>query len=360
MWGKGYITILPVCVILVLTASCRNRQEQSLSPLPPAADSARIIGVETERLSPEPFSLEIVSNGKIQSARKAVIPFRVEGIITGVFAENGRRVTAGQLLATLETEKFRLALEKARNELERTALEMENLLLGFGYTLSDSARVPPAQWNTVRVQSGYNQALTAFREAEYNLSHTRITAPFEGVVADLWAEPYNHTSAYDFFCTLIDVRNMEVVFPVLESEAGGIGPGMPVRIVPYAGGREIRGRITTINPRVDEYGLVTVTARLENAGDILMEGMNVQVTVEEVLPACLSVPRNAVVLRQGRQVVFTFHNGLALWNYVETGPENSRRIVITAGLEEGMEVIVSGNLNLAHETPVVRRNLSDK
>jgi len=88
--------------------------------------------------------------------------------------------------------------------------------------------------------------------------------------------------------------------------------------------------------------------------------MNVQVTVEEVLPACLSVPRNAVVLRQGRQVVFTFHNGLALWNYVETGPENSRRIVITAGLEEGMEVIVSGNLNLAHETPVVRRNLSDK
>jgi len=58
--------------------------------------------------------------------------------------------------------------------------------------------------------------------------------------------------------------------------------------------------------------------------------------------------------------VFTFHNGLALWNYVETGPENSRRIVITSGLEEGMEVIVSGNLNLAHETPVVKKNGTDR
>ncbi len=41
-----------------------------------------------------------------------------------------------------------------------------------------------------------------------------------------------------------------------------------------------------------------------------------------------------------------------MWNYVTTGLENMNEYVITEGLKEGQEVIVSGNLNLAHESPV--------
>jgi len=67
-----------------------------------------------------------------------------------------------------------------------------------------------------------------------------------------------------------------------------------------------------------------------------------------------------VVLRQGKEVVFTYEDGKALWNYVKTGLENSSRYTIESGLEPGMEVIVSGNLNLAHETPVTREDAHEK
>jgi hypothetical protein len=50
--------------------------------------------------------------------------------------------------------------------------------------------------------------------------------------------------------------------------------------------------------------------------------------------------------------VFTYLDGKAMWNYVTTGLENMDEYVITEGLTEGQEVIVSGNFNLAHEVPV--------
>lgn len=65
------------------------------------------------------------------------------------------------------------------------------------------------------------------------------------------------------------------------------------------------------------------------------------------------VPKTAVVLRSGRQVVFTLREGKAQWNYVQTGLENMTEYTVTGdGLEEGAQVIVTGNVNLAHETPV--------
>ena len=43
-----------------------------------------------------------------------------------------------------------------------------------------------------------------------------------------------------------------------------------------------------------------------------------------------------------------------MWNYVTTGLENLTEYTVTGeGLAEGAEVITTGNVNLAHEAPVV-------
>ena len=88
--------------------------------------------------------------------------------------------------------------------------------------------------------------------------------------------------------------------------------------------------------------------------------MNVRVSVRRTLSEQLVIPKTAVVLRSGRQVVFTLKNGMAVWNYVQTGLENADSCVVsnradegvTDGLVEGDSVIVSGNVNLANNTPV--------
>ena len=46
---------------------------------------------------------------------------------------------------------------------------------------------------------------------------------------------------------------------------------------------------------------------------------------------------------------------IAMWNYVTTGLENLSEYTLVnweaSGLQEGMTVITTGNVNLAHETP---------
>jgi hypothetical protein len=51
-------------------------------------------------------------------------------------------------------------------------------------------------------------------------------------------------------------------------------------------------------------------------------------------------------------VIFIRRDSLAIWKYVTVEFENSTSLSIKDGIEPGDLVIVSGNINLAHETVV--------
>lgn len=144
---------------------------------------------------------------------------------------------------------------------------------------------------------------------------------------------------------------MDVEFSVLESELPMIKQGDAVSVIPFSGGDSRQGKVTEINPMVDENGMVKVWASV-TGGDGLIDGMNVRISVKRAVEKALVVPKSAVVLRSGRPVVFTLDGDKAIWNYVTTVLENLDHYTITEGLSPGDSVIVTGNINLAHEAPV--------
>jgi len=145
---------------------------------------------------------------------------------------------------------------------------------------------------------------------------------------------------------------MEVEFPVIESEFSFLNKGMPVGIIPFINDSTfISGRITQINPQVDETGMIKIKAELRNNG-LLIDGMNVKVVIRKPVSGRLVVPKEALVIRQGKDVIFVRQDTLAIWKYVTVEAENSTSVSIKEGLEPGDLVIVSGNVNLAHETVV--------
>ena len=127
---------------------------------------------------------------------------------------------------------------------------------------------------------------------------------------------------------------------------------MPVSIIPFTNDSTlITGNITQINPQVDANGMVKVKAGFRNNGR-LIDGMNVKVAIRKPVPNSLVVPKEALVIRQGRDVIFVRQDSLAIWKYVTVEFENSTSLSIKEGLEPGDLVIISGNVNLAHETVV--------
>jgi len=218
--------------------------------------------------------------------------------------------------------------------------------------LADSAKVPAVTMQLVRIKSGYDLALAQYDLAQYEEKNSVLVAPFDGVVANLFAKQHNTASPSDVFCTVIDMGSLEASFTVLESELPLIKVGDRVEVAPFSSAdTKTAGYITEINPLVDASGMVQVKAGI-TGNSKLFEGMNVRVSVQRSLGRQLVIPKEAVVLRSGKQVVFTLVNDKAYWNYVQTGLENAGYYTVVEGLKEGDQIITSGNINLAHEAPV--------
>ena len=327
-----------------------NGSEESIeTALPDETNEVTVMELKTTE-----FNHELISNGKLSARNFVDLKFESPEPIARIYVKNGDRVTKGQKLAELST--FRLAgkTAQAKDALERAKLELQDVLIGQGYRLEDATKIPPATMQLVKVKSGYEQALISWQLAEYEQRNAVLTAPFDGVVANLFAKQFNTASTSEVFCSIIDTRTLEAAFTVLESELPLIKTGDHVEVTPFAlSGVTVDGRISEINPLVDKDGMVQVKAAVNDRGK-LFEGMNVRVSIHRSLEKQLVVPKGAVVLRSGKQVVFVLDSTKTKvnWAYVHTGLENADSYTIVDGLKEDDFVITSGNINLAHEAPV--------
>lgn len=355
---KNNLTTYVCCLLwATLLCACGSRETEEKDgegKARPAIEApSKVAAVTAVTLRRSDFSHEIVSNGKVTGHERADLYFpQTDAVITSVFVRNGSAVAKGARLATLDTYRLQEKLEQAERSLAKAELELKDAVIGQGYDPDAPGTVPREVMRLARLRSGYAEAEAAVSTARHDLDEAVLTAPFAGTVANLTGKPWNRPDGSKPFCTLIG-QAMDVEFSMLEGELPLLAVGDRVEVRPYSSPTVYTGRVSEINPVVDENGLVSATATVSSSKG-LFDGMNVRVSVLKSMGSQLVVPKSAVVLRTGKQVVFTLDEKgkRAMWNYVKTGLENLDEYTVTDGLEEGMRVIVSGNMNLAHESPV--------
>ncbi len=299
------------------------------------------------------FYKEFENNGKLEALQSVTLNFEQSGRIVSINVHNGDPVEKGKVLASVEDSQQKYNYEKALRNQERCYLSLEEALLNQGYSLKDSASVPANTMKMALVRSGYQDAVNEVELARQKLKETRVTAPFPGIVADLEAKAYNEASSYKHCCTVIDNSTFEVSFPMLEAEMAQVEKGMEVEVIPFAFETDtFVGVLSEINPKVADNGMVEVKAVVANKKNRLTEGMNVKVMVRKPVGNEIFVPKEAVTLRQERNVVFVERNDTAYWRYVDVGETNSKYTVIDSNIKPGENVIIEGHFNLAHLSPV--------
>ncbi|WP_459686254.1 efflux RND transporter periplasmic adaptor subunit [Viscerimonas tarda] len=347
------ITLLLVVFLAICACSSSTKEEETGASGETSEITDEITNVKAIHLSLSDFNHELISNGTVSARKKAELKFLTSENVTAIHVKNGDRVVKGQKIASLDQFKLKNSLVQSRDNMEKARLELQDVLIGQGYTLADSSKVPEAVMKIARLRSNYDQNVNQYELAEYNYKNSILYAPFDGTVANLFAREYNVPSGQEPFCTIIDINNPEIVFNVLENELPLVQAGDKIMISPFAiSSYSTDGRITEINPVVDKNGMVRVKAVANSPKDKLYDGMNVKVRIQRTLGKQLVIPKEALVLRTNKKVVFTMKDGKALWNYVETGMENSTGYVVSEGLTAGDSVIYEGNINLAHESPV--------
>ncbi len=350
-----YVTqlCLMATIATMSLCACRTNEDNTADNGDVMADGQDFTAeVDTMAVKMIPFMSDIVSNGKVRAAESADLYFRSSELISDVMVHNGQRVKKGQVLARLDT--FKLGAEKSRQAaaLAQARLEFQDVIIGQGYNPEALSSVPVDVIKLARIRSGLEQAETTYSSTIRDMGNAILTAPFYGIVANVKGARHTMASTGEPFCRVINDNSMRVEFPILESELSHIQPGEIIEVTPYSSTGKYRGNVSEINPVVDETGHIAVKA-LINSSSGLIDGINVRIRISHDLGRRLVVPKSAVVLRTGRQVVFTYEDGKAMWNYVTTGLENLDSYEIVEGLKDGNIVIYNGNENLAHETPVV-------
>ncbi len=344
---------LLIVFLFFLIGGCKNTTESNSQDTNEALPEEKNI-VETIVLVKQDFTREIISNGKLSAIQKAELYFKNPGIIESINTNSGKLVSKGTELAKLQNQDYQFNLRKARVSMEKAEIDKLDALLSMGYK-NGSSEITEEHLKIANIRSGYNQAKIQLDEANNQLENTILKAPFKGKVEGLKQKTFEKADLSKPFCTLINDSRFTIDFPLLETEISQVSTGQKVSVSPIAGAKLTTGTITEINPRIDENGLAWLKAEVINPGGYL-EGMNVKVSIKKAIMGKLVVPKQSVVLRQNREVLFRFTKGTAYWTYINVLDENENQYSVVAAegatLELGDTVIISNNLNLAHESEV--------
>lgn len=309
--------------------------------------------VKTSKASVKKFIYQINTNGKLLTSQEVVLSFSKPGNLQSILVKSGSIVKKGQIIAVLQNDTERLLLQDAQLSVEESKIEINDLLISQGGKSGDSTSVSAGVYRYIKLRSGFERAVLNEQKAKLELSRTLLHAPFDAVVANLTISKFGSVNSETPICTLVS-KDIQVRCPVLETELAIVGKEQLAHIKPVGQDDTYQGKVALINPVVSSQGLVDIYLDIFNPSTKLFSGMNVSVIIERPLFKELIVPKSAVTERNGRKVIFTYQNGIAIWHYVTVGLENEHEIIVKDGIKNGDEVILSGNANLAHEVKVTK------
>lgn len=345
--NKIYILILS----LMGSIGCNDRTTQDQASQLAVGKEAlptEVVTVEARRM---PFEYLVNTHGKIEALSEWHVQLLVPGVISNVFVKNGDYVNRGDLLAVIDSNKYKLEVDKAGVLLRERQIAFQDQIAGFRG--QDEARLKVIHDN-IRYSSGLASAEVSYEQARLYYENTSIRAGTSGIISDLRVKAGNPVNTGDILCLIHDPYRLGASCEILEADAHVVLKGQLANVQPiFEPGKTFVGSVNFINPRVDlKTGLVKVQLGIEGKRDLL-PGMNVNITIK--VPkgsANIVVPKEAIVVRSGAYVVFTCDDGLAKWNFVKIGKENGKEVEVIEGLSENQKVIITNNLQLAHDAVV--------
>ena len=323
-----------------------------------------------------PLVRQVVSYGYVSATRTAEITAQVSARIHRLLIEEGDWVEQGDTLVALEDALLRIAQQQAREELDKALTQYANIAFFTGdgdnrEQMFNRLGVDSTNANDVEAfrlifsksrkelaadQVGLDEARLKLKRAKLELEHAIIGAPFAGYVSEVVVDPSDFVNKGDVVARIVSLDRLRLEMDVLETEIRHIRLGARAEIALAAlPMKTVSGRVVAVNPTIDaERRTCRVLIEIENLDRAVRPGMFADVRVEAArYKDRLLVPREALLTRDDRKVVFAYEGGRAKWRYVETGEETDELVEVREGLAARDTLITAGHFNLTHNAQVI-------
>src|SRR5688572_4484557 len=332
-----------------------------------AAISAVLAGCSKAGPPPEPvravkvltvgavgFQSSYEFSGEVRPRVESRLGFRVAGKIIQRQAELGQHVKAGQVLAQLDPQDYRLAADAARAQMAAAATNRDLAAADFkryqalrDQNFISGAELERREATLKAAQAQLEQAQAQLSSQGNQASYTTLVADVAGIITAIEAEPGQVVQAGTPVVRIAQDGARDVVFAVPEDRAALIKSGSPVTVRGWSGGSELQGQVREVAASADA---VTRTYAVKVAIDAATSpalGATVYARPQALARtggAVIKLPTSA--LRQEGK-------GTAVWvldkstmtvrsQPVQVATADGNDAVIGAGLAPGMMVVAAG------------------
>ncbi len=190
---KIYLLQLFFILFVMFLTSCGEEASREVSPVP-----VRVAHPEAHK----PYLIKSYPS-LIRASSEVNLSFRVPGPVMEVFVDEGEEVTEGQLLARIDPRDYETQLEATKAEYKGIRAEAERII-----SLYRQGRVSTSDYD--KAVTGLQQITAKYQAHKDAVKDSRLKAPFDGQVGQLYFRPPELIDAGMPVMTLISHKDLEV------------------------------------------------------------------------------------------------------------------------------------------------------
>ncbi len=292
--------------------------------------------------------------GEVRARVESRLGFRVAGKLVRRQAELGQRVKAGQVLAQIDAQDYRLAADAARAQVAAAQTNRDLALSDFNRfkALKDQNFISGAELErrdtTLKAaQAQLEQAQAQLASQGNQAGYTTLVADAAGVITAVEAEPGQVLTAGTPVLRLAQDGARDVVFSVPEDKVSAMVVGSAVKVRSWAQDSVLSGSVREVAASADP---VTRTFTVKVAVDAAQApplGSTVYVqptTLSLVGNAAIKVPTSALRQDGASTAVWVLDEATMTVRSqpVQIATADGNAAVIAGGLTPGMRVVSAG------------------
>lgn len=266
--------------------------------------------------------------------------------IDKVFAEVGDKVRKGQKLAQMD-----------QSNLMQSKVQMENIEAEFKRLdeLYKIGGVSKSQWEAQK--TSLEIAKTSYRNLSEN---TQLISPINGVVT---ARNYDSGDMFSMGTPIFvveEIRPVKLLVNISETLFTQVKKGMPVDVkLDVYGDETFAGKVSLVYPSIDsQTRTFPVEITVANNDERVRPGMFARITINFGVKQNVVVPDLAIVKQSGSgdRYIYVYKDGKVSYNKVELGRRMGDKYELISGVENGDQVVVTGQsrLNDGMEVEIVK------
>lgn len=293
------------------------------------------------------LSTQLVINGGLRAVQSAYVKAKVATEVVSLTVREGDRVSAGQLLGTLDATEFQWRLRQAEDQaaaaqaqldIAQRTLDNNKALVDQGF-ISRNALDTSAS-SAASARASLQAARAAAEIARKAVNDSSIRAPIGGLVSQRLVQPGERVALDARLLEIVDLSRIELEAAVAPEDVPSLRVGQLALVQVDGLGEALAARVARINPSA-QTGSRTVLAYLElqpgPTGVALRQGLFARATIDLQRRTTLVVPDSALRFDQARPYVLVLEAGQAQPRSVATGARGT--VLIDGRTEPGVEIV---------------------